>query len=282
MSTNLTKTLLMLAVCLMGVMPVLAQEPATLPIEGIYVTEIETLTPLENGVEIFSPRPCADLLPIISAGQWRLVDSLFFSLDPNQVYGTTWGVLKRGEQALSLTAKGGAGDCTAVITPAVRQHLTATGAETFDSEAMVYPLLCLAGEFYSEAEGDDIDGATLMAIYDLGDNTTVTLALDVPTVLGLHEITDPGDMTVRFARSEFIFPHDEFTGMPMEGEFNRFEPAYNENVAGTIEITSTAPLQGVITLTDLQNNRGEALEFTTTFECATVVGAETGLLEEMQ
>lgn len=292
MRINLTKAVLVMAVLFSGVLPALAGNDSTnppvqpqqekLPVEGIYVTEMETVTALENGIEIFSPRPCAELMPILQAGQWRLVDSIFFSLDPNQVFGITWGVLKRGEEALSLSAKGGAGDCTAVITPAIRQRLTASGAETFDTEAMVYPLMCMAGEFYSEAEGDDIDGAILLSIYDLGDNTSVMISLDVPMVEGTHEITDPGDMAVRFTRSELIFPHDQLTGLPMEGEFNLFEPAYNQNVTGTVEITSVQPLQGVMTLTDLQNNRGEALELTASFECATVVGADTGLLEELE
>ncbi|MBZ0281448.1 MAG: hypothetical protein K8L97_11970 [Anaerolineae bacterium] len=287
MNTTLTvcKRLVVLAV-LLGILllalPVAADDREEAALAGIYLTENQQVKVTAAGFEIFSPTSCEDLLAVLGASEWNLVDQATFSFDPSQPGGIRWGILKRGDEALFISANGNP-YCDAIVTPVSKQTVSASGVENIETKALLYTPFCSASAstFYEQELDEEFGAVSLFLIYDFGDGTTVFAGLDAPLEVGefgLWELDE--ENVVRFTRSEDIFPY-EFTQLPPEGEISEFYPDINnwdyESPLGTITVESLQPFRGSFELFTYVNDSGEAQTFSAGFECAHVAGADSTL-----
>ncbi len=263
-------------------LPVAADDREEAALAGIYLTENQQVKVTEAGFEIFSPSSCEDLLAVLAAGEWNLVDQATFSFDPTQPGGIRWGILKRGDEALFISANGNP-YCEATITPVSKQTVSASGVENIEAEALLYTPFCAASAstFYDQELDEEFGAVALFLIYDFGDGTTVFAGLDAPLEMGefgLWELDEEDVM--RFTRSEDIFPY-EFTQTEPTGEISEFYPdIYNwdyESPLGTITVESLEPFRGTFEFFTYVNDSGEAQTFSAGFECAHVAGADSDI-----
>lgn len=260
-------------------LPATAQDETLL--DGIYTTPNQRVKVTETGLEVFSPTSCTELVNILSASEWTLADQASFSLDETGAFSTTWAVLKRGDQALFLAARG-SDYCESTLTPAPNVAVSADGAETVEGEALLYTPFCSisASTFYDYELDEEFSAVMLFAVYDLGEGGTATISIDLPMEAGTYGIWEEDEeMVLRFDPEGSVFPA-EFDPAAEPTAYNAFAPDYNnwdyESSLGTIEVESLEPFRGTLEFPNWVNESGETLNFSAGFECATVAGADAG------
>jgi hypothetical protein len=274
---NASKTWgLMLIVLFIGLfaLPAAAQDA---PPDGIYITADERITTTETGVEVFSPTSCANLVNILAAGEWVLVDQASFSLDETGAFGTTWAVLKRDDQALFLTARG-SDYCESMLTPAAKMPFSSEGAVEIDAEAFLYTPFCTVSTstYYDYETDEEFTAVTLFAIYDLPNGTSAFINLSIPLEVGTFGIWEEDEeLGLRFTEGGKLFPAEFGADSPPE-DYDEFRPDfYNwdyEMSLGTMEVESIEPFQGTVDFPDWVNGSGETLSFRAGFSCARIAG----------
>ncbi len=254
---------------------------------GLYWTSEQMATGNENMVSVLSARPCAELLDVLSAGEWRATQRL--DSPPGVFRFPSLLLLERGEAVAlaradsinpvttTVTAEASpltiGEQCRAQVTRLSRKPVLAEGAESAQGEAWTYPLL--GGCRIFKAGTLEVLDAALMYEGPGDFRAILTMELPAPVGLGEHAL-DPQALTLSVFRSEQtyfdilregyaqILAGQEMKPQAMAGA-REFSAA--SETPGTVTVTGLAPLEGEVDIPHLVDEAGTPQTFRAGFRC---------------
>ena len=268
--------------------PAVAALSTDLPaFDGLYWSgEVSVMPISDTAVRIVSGLPCPDLLDLLAAGEWRIVEQAIPPTAQSGMFSTLARLEKSGQMAL-IDLKGYvfmemepvSGDepaplpedaevfpgCSGTVQVLSTQPVSAEGVEQAEGAAVQYPFMggCTT-----------IDGDTQVKLYYEGPGDfRASVDFTVPAEVGEYS-EEESDVSLSLSRSEKsyvgafaeVYALGAFDGEGVEDlEGAEYYPM-NEDT-GTVRVTSTGPLAGEIVLGDYANDYGEAQSFTAGWTC---------------
>ncbi len=254
---------------------------------GLYWTGEQIATGGEHSVRVLSARPCAELLDLLSAGEWRATERL--DSPPGQFRFPSLLLLERGEAVAmaradsldpvtsTVTAEAAplaiGEQCRAQVSQMSPQPVEAGGAETAQGDARIYPYL---GGCRTFTAGSQVVLDVVLMYEGPGDfRALLVMALPAPVSLGEHALEAEG-LSLTIFRSEqryFEFMGEGYAqiraGLEMKPQALAAARSFSAAslTPGTLTVTGTAPLEGQIDLTHLADEAGATQTFRAGFQC---------------
>ncbi len=254
---------------------------------GLYWTGEQMATGGESSVRVLSARPCAELLDLLSASEWRATARL--DSPPGQFRWPSLLLLERGE-AVALARADSIHPLTATVTTEATplalgeqcraqvsrlstKPVDAVGAESAQGEAWVYPFL---GGCRTIKAGTLV-ALDVMLMYEGPGDFRALLAMELaaPVALGEHAL-DPQGLTLTVFRSEqsyFDIMGEGYAqilaGSEMKPQAMASARSFSaaSQTPGTLTVTGIAPLEGQVNLTHLADEAGMTQAFRAGFRC---------------
>ncbi|HET8591308.1 MAG TPA: hypothetical protein VFM01_16850 [Nakamurella sp.] len=238
-------------------------------------------------ITIDATSPCSYVLDVIRAGQWSV--DMFVS--PKGANTSTYAaVLHKGTAAGVLQLSGGANSCQGRITHDETVELSASGALNIKGSGRYLDFYC-AGTLDVDSSDGKPTTADLFGAYTIGDRSMLLVGA-IPVVKGSHPISlassdeddeqlgaaaillpakTSGVQVLAHTYGPVLFDLLDQTdaNTPVAGLQKYPSYASGPGAKETVTITSTSPVRGTVTATDLarEDGSGKSLSFTVPFTC---------------
>jgi hypothetical protein len=233
--------------------PALNRPPAVTRWSGFYFTDRMLATANDGAASVRASTSCAGLLAALGASQWEV----------RVISQTPYiAVIERGDSFGLIRASGDSTLCSVNIALGTLQAVATTGPETYNGKVRMYPFQCLKA-------GDTV---SMMLIYeDPSGDFRMLLSTTIPAATGSQALTGKAVEQLVVGRSaSSIFDLFKASASSKSDALPSWAHAVgpdDSGAPGTVNVTSTDPLSGEMTLSGLRDEAGRPATVKAGFRC---------------